>query len=55
VFLYSQGWRYMEVAGFVASWTISYGLVQAIAPSVTRRGPDGLSIGHSFFYRRVRL
>jgi MFS family permease len=43
VFLYSQGWHYMEVAGFVASWTIGYGLVQAIAPSVVRRSPDGLS------------
>ena len=43
VFLYSQGWRYLEVAGFLASWTIGYGLVQAIAPSVIRRSPDGLS------------
>jgi len=43
VFLYSQGWRYMEVAGFLASWTIGYGLVQAIAPSVIRRSADGLS------------
>jgi hypothetical protein len=43
VFLYSQGWRYMEVAGFIASWTIGYGLVQATAPSVIRRSADGLS------------
>ncbi|MBN9560541.1 MAG: organoarsenical effux MFS transporter ArsJ [Alphaproteobacteria bacterium] len=43
VFLYSQGWRYMEVAGFLASWTIGYGLVQALAPSVIRRSGDGLS------------
>jgi predicted MFS family arabinose efflux permease len=43
VFLYSQGWRYMEVAGFIASWTIGYGLVQAIAPSVIRRGGVGVS------------
>jgi predicted MFS family arabinose efflux permease len=43
VFLYSQNWRYMEVAGFIASWTIGYGLVQAIAPSVIRRSSDGLS------------
>ena len=43
VFLYSQGWHYMEVAGFLASWTIGYGLVQAIAPSVIRRSADGLS------------
>ena len=43
VFLYSHGWRYMEVAGFIASWTIGYGVVQAIAPSVIRRSADGLS------------
>ncbi len=43
VFLYSQDWHYMEVAGFIASWTIGYGLVQAIAPSVVRRSNDGLS------------
>jgi MFS family permease len=43
VFLYSYGWRYIEVAGFIASWTIGYGLVQAIAPSVIRRSLDGLS------------
>jgi predicted MFS family arabinose efflux permease len=43
VFLYSQGWRYIEVGGFIASWTIGYGLVQAVAPSVIRRSPDGLA------------
>jgi len=43
VFLYSQGWRFVEVSGFIASWTIGYGLVQAIAPSVIRRSSDGLS------------
>lgn len=43
VFLYGQNWRYMEVAGFVASWTIGYGFIQAIAPSVIRRSTDGLS------------
>ena len=43
VFLYAHGWKYMEVAGFVAAWTIGYGLVQAIAPAVVRRSPDGLS------------
>jgi MFS family permease len=43
VFLYSQGWHYMEVAGFIASWTIGYGLVQALAPSVIRRSAGGLS------------
>jgi len=43
VFLYAQGWRYMQVAGFLAAWTIGYGLVQAIAPNVIRRSADGLS------------
>jgi predicted MFS family arabinose efflux permease len=43
VFLYTQGWHYMQVAGFIASWTIGYGLVQALAPFVVRRSADGLS------------
>jgi predicted MFS family arabinose efflux permease len=38
VFLYA-----IEVAGFIAAWTIGYGFVQAVAPSVIRRSPDGLS------------
>ncbi|MFI4981129.1 MAG: organoarsenical effux MFS transporter ArsJ [Nevskiales bacterium] len=43
VFLYGNGWKYMQVAGFLAAWTIGYGLVQAIAPLVVRRSADGLS------------
>ncbi len=43
VYLYAQGWQYMQVAGYIAAWTIGYGLVQAIAPMVVRRSPDGLS------------
>jgi predicted MFS family arabinose efflux permease len=43
VFLYANGWKYMAVAGFLAAWTIGYGGVQALAPSVIRRSPDGLS------------
>ena len=43
VFLYANGWKYMQVAGYIAAWTIGYGLVQAIAPSVVRRSDDGLS------------
>jgi hypothetical protein len=43
IFSTARAWRYMEVAGFIASWTIGYGLVQAITPSVIRRSPDGLS------------
>jgi len=43
VYLYSRGWHFMEVAGFLAAWTIAYGGIQAIAPSMVRRSADGLS------------
>ncbi|MEY4724977.1 MAG: hypothetical protein RL043_1126, partial [Pseudomonadota bacterium] len=32
VFLYSQGWTFTMVGGFMAAWTIGYGFVQAAAP-----------------------
>jgi predicted MFS family arabinose efflux permease len=43
VFLYASGWTFTMVGGFLASWTIGYGLVQAIAPSLVKRSADGLS------------
>jgi predicted MFS family arabinose efflux permease len=43
VFLYSAGWTFTMVSGFVALWTIGYGLVQALAPALVRRSADGLS------------
>ncbi|MCW5219865.1 MFS transporter [Verminephrobacter aporrectodeae subsp. tuberculatae] len=43
VFLYSQGWTFTMVGGFLAAWTIGYGLVQALAPKIVKRSPDGLS------------
>ena len=43
VYLYGFGWQYMQVAGFVAAWTIGYGAVQALAPQVVTRSRDGLS------------
>jgi len=43
VFLYAQGWRFVEVGAFLAAWTIGYGLVQAAAPSLIARSADGLS------------
>ncbi len=43
VFLYSVGWTFPMVAGFVAAWTIGYGLVQALAPQIVRRSEDGLT------------
>ena len=43
VFLYANGWKFLEVGGFLAAWTIAYGGVQAIAPSLVTRSTDGLS------------
>jgi predicted MFS family arabinose efflux permease len=43
VFLYANGWRFLEVGGFLAAWTIAYGGVQAIAPALVSRSTDGLS------------
>ena len=43
VFLYSVGWSFTGVGSFLAAWTIGYGLVQALAPSIVRRSVDGLS------------
>jgi len=43
VFLYANGWRFIEVGGFLAAWPICYGGVQAFAPSLVTRSADGLS------------
>lgn len=43
VYLYSVGWTFSMVGGFLAAWTIGYGLVQALAPQLVRRSQDGLS------------
>src|SRR5690606_10759496 len=43
VFLYASGWTFTMVGGFLAAWTIGYGLVQALAPHIVKRSPDGLS------------
>jgi predicted MFS family arabinose efflux permease len=46
VFLYSVlGWSYTEVGGFLALWVIGYGLVQAGAPVLLRRGRHGAGPG----------
>ena len=34
IFLYTNGWDFWEVGGFLAGWTVFYGLVQAIAPNI---------------------
>ena len=43
VFLYANGWTFKMVGGFLAFWTIGYGVVQAAAPALVRRSADGLS------------
>jgi len=43
VFLYASGWTFTMVSTFVAAWTIGYGLVQALAPTLVRRSDNGLS------------
>jgi len=43
VFLYASGWSFPMVGGFLAIWTIGYGVVQAAAPALVRRSTDGLS------------
>lgn len=43
VFLYAAGWTFTMVGGFLAIWTIAYGMVQAGAPMLVRRSADGLS------------
>jgi predicted MFS family arabinose efflux permease len=37
VFLYASGWTFTMVGGFLALWTIGYGVVQAGAPALVRR------------------
>jgi predicted MFS family arabinose efflux permease len=43
VFLYAHGWKFLQVGGFLAAWTVAYGAIQAIAPSLVTRSADGLS------------
>lgn len=43
VFLYAHGWWFLQVGGFLAAWTVVYGGIQAVAPTLVSRSPDGLS------------
>ena len=36
VFLYAHGWKFLQVGGFLAAWTVAYGGIQAIAPTLVR-------------------
>ena len=51
VFLQSQlQWEHLQVGSFMACWIIVYGLVQAIAPAITRnhgqKPPNGATLTH---------
>jgi MFS family permease len=43
VFLYANGWSFAAVGGFLAAWTIGYGIVQGLAYRLVPRSSDGLS------------
>ena len=43
VFLYQSGWSFWEVGGFLAVWTMFYGIIQGLTPQMIVRSPDGLS------------
>lgn len=34
VFLYASGWSFWQVGGFLAIWTVGYGLIQGMAPEM---------------------
>ena len=36
VYLYANDWSFWEVGGFLALWTVLYGLVQGMAPAIMR-------------------
>lgn len=57
VFLYAAGWRFLEVGSFLAAWTIAYGVIQALAPALVARSPDGLSreVPHARIWAAILL
>lgn len=44
VFLYTYGWTFLQVGGFLAAWTIAYGMIQAVAPKLVSRSDNGLTL-----------
>ena len=44
IFLYTNGWDFWEVGGFLAGWTVFYGLVQAIAPNIIHLTNNGKTV-----------
>ena len=43
IFLYGNGWSFFGVGGFLAAWTIGYGVVQASTPVLIGCSSDSLS------------
>jgi predicted MFS family arabinose efflux permease len=43
VYLATAGWSMSAIGGFLALWTIGYGLVQGLAPQLVSRSADGFS------------
>ena len=41
----SLGWSYAAVGGFIASWFIGYGFIQAIVPELLRKSQDSVDGG----------
>lgn len=41
------GWSHSQTGGFLASWVIAYGMVQALAPRITRTSSKQAPNGHS--------
>lgn len=41
------GWDHLWVGGFLASWTIAYGFVQSVAPTITGKAQGRVPDGHA--------
>jgi len=49
------GWDHWQVGGFLASWVIGYGMVQAMAPRITGRRSGRLPDGRTAFWWAASL
>ncbi|MEH0743477.1 organoarsenical effux MFS transporter ArsJ [Vibrio cholerae] len=41
------GWQHLWVGGFLAAWTIAYGIVQGLAPKITGKAQGRVPDGHA--------
>ncbi|WGW00229.1 organoarsenical effux MFS transporter ArsJ [Vibrio sp. YMD68] len=49
------GWDHAWVGGFLATWTIAYGVVQSIAPRITGKAQGQVPDGHAAFLWALAL